>query len=1153
MGVTPESIGPYEVIRPLAQGGMAEVYEVREPLSGDRVALKLLIETRSSIKRFNREFEALTRLNHPSIVRVYRYGFHERMPWLTMELLEGEPLQSHIKGFGEPGELARTDEVIRIGWTVANALQYIHDRGLVHRDLKSANVQVLPDGRIKIFDFGTAHLAHALERITQEGDFVGTFSYASPEQIVGGAVDHRADLYSLGVLLYRLATGRRPFKASDPQKVAQMHLRQVARPVRELVPEVPEGLERIIHWMLEKKKKDRPQSAEEVARALEDVSHRPLSLAGHAVIAVAERPIGRASELREAWSWLQRRDAPGLVVFSGSDARERSRITSSFGDECVRRSWRGVVVGQSEQPARALLSGVRALAVRSEVAPVRELAGWLTEARAIRVDADGVASGLRDRLGDLARDRAVPSLLVLQELQDWDTEAIRVAQILVDVLVAERALLSIVVTAESGDAPAVTALARVIGDVHRVELVPLDVRGTAQAVAQVLLRRPPPMEVARRIHAESFGYPSRVESVVRGMVESGQLSVRDDDGNRVEWSRTARASGLVDELAEEEHDALLARVPVSSRRVLEVLAVLGGVGAPRPVAHALGVPEDGLAVEVRTLEALGAVKLDPVTRHLVAVDRRLLHAVERGMHPARRRVVQQLVVDALPADRPTPPLVRVLAAMGRNEAAIRAAVRVGVDLLERGDAAAALELLEPLRPAASHPGLDPATRSEYHLLLGRCIRAVRPLDPAGVRAIHQADALAADPERKSRIQLAYAEFQGAIGHQSNYRKHLLAAWELIGGRPPGVLHAEVAHLIAQNRLVEGDLVQAASWTERCRSCGERARSAVWVGRAEMGVAALEVMRGQLAEATERLDRVAPLSGAAASPTRAADRTAEGEAERVLQWEALRVRAQIMRRAGRFSEVLAPLERAVADARVLGPPQLFLRLLLTIAAVELDLVRLGAAQEYVDELIEGIALGERLQLRLAARVLQGRIHLVSGQLGLAQVRLREVVEQAELAGLSLVAEEARAYLAEVCWAVGQRKESMDLYRRAVVRLMEIGDVGLLADVLVSRARSVGGLEDPERGFKQVATLLDKAEYRVLYLEYVLAEQRWHRAHENAPAAERALREAQTVFNAIAARQSRVEQAAMRVHPWMQEIKRSTVGVALPSSSGSGAPP
>src|SRR5262245_49260250 len=116
---------------------MAEVYEVEDPVGGERFALKLLMQVGSALPRFSREYEALTRLNHPNIVRVFAYGFHGRQPWITMELLQGIPMQTRLKGLGRAGDPARTAEVLRIAYYVAGALHYIHQRGLVHRDLKS--------------------------------------------------------------------------------------------------------------------------------------------------------------------------------------------------------------------------------------------------------------------------------------------------------------------------------------------------------------------------------------------------------------------------------------------------------------------------------------------------------------------------------------------------------------------------------------------------------------------------------------------------------------------------------------------------------------------------------------------------------------------------------------------------------------------------------------------------------------------------------------------------------------------------------------------------------------------------------------------------------------------------------------------------------
>src|SRR5690606_3384812 len=135
--------------------------------------------------------------------------------------------------------------------------------------LKSDNVLVLPDGRVKLLDFGAAHVREAMERITRDGEFLGTFAYASPEQFLGRGIDHRSDLYSLGVLLYRMATGRRPFWSQDHHALAKMHVTQRPRPPRQLTPSLPEELERIILWLLEKKPSDRPATGAAVADALE--------------------------------------------------------------------------------------------------------------------------------------------------------------------------------------------------------------------------------------------------------------------------------------------------------------------------------------------------------------------------------------------------------------------------------------------------------------------------------------------------------------------------------------------------------------------------------------------------------------------------------------------------------------------------------------------------------------------------------------------------------------------------------------------------------------------------------------------------------------------------------------------------------------------
>lgn len=343
----PARIGPYKVLRPLAQGGMAAVFEVQDPTTKEHVALKLLTHRGLAMPRFAREFRALTRLDHPNIVRVYRYGSHEGSPFLTMELLDGQPVQAYAKSVGRPGRPRRTREVLRITALVADALSYLHARGIVHRDLKSANVLVLRDGRLKVLDFGTAHIATAGEVITRAGEFVGTFAYASPEQITGGAVDARSDLYSLGALLYRLCTGRRVFEADTPHGLARKHIDEIPRPPRELVSALPQPVEDLILRMLAKDPADRPQSASEVANLIRGRARRPED--SGALTLNTPKLMGREEDIERARAWMDRASPGEAMLVVGARGAGRQRALNAIVAEARSRSWRvfdGAFTGQ---------------------------------------------------------------------------------------------------------------------------------------------------------------------------------------------------------------------------------------------------------------------------------------------------------------------------------------------------------------------------------------------------------------------------------------------------------------------------------------------------------------------------------------------------------------------------------------------------------------------------------------------------------------------------------------------------------------------------------------------------------------------------------------------------------------------------------------
>ena len=283
-------IGPtlshYRILETLGVGGMGEVYKAEDTKLGRRVALKILpaamAANQERLERFQREAKVVASLNHPNIVTIHSVEEADGVHFLTMELVEGQDLEALLPADGFP-----LSKMFDIAVPLADALATAHEQGIVHRDLKPANVMLNSDGRLKVLDFGLAKLglessaplsdqdetalAPTSATLTGDGTILGTAAYMPPEQLEGLPVDHRADIFSFGVLIYELATGRRPFQGGSSIALASSILRDTPPPITDIKKDLPRHFGRIIETCLEKDPERRYQSAKELRNALQSL------------------------------------------------------------------------------------------------------------------------------------------------------------------------------------------------------------------------------------------------------------------------------------------------------------------------------------------------------------------------------------------------------------------------------------------------------------------------------------------------------------------------------------------------------------------------------------------------------------------------------------------------------------------------------------------------------------------------------------------------------------------------------------------------------------------------------------------------------------------------------------------------------------------
>lgn len=267
--------GRYLIQSLVGVGGMANVYRGVDEKNGNAIAVKVLkeefLDNEELVRRFKNESKAISILDHPNIVKVYDVSVTDRLQYIVMEYVDGITMKEYLK---QRGGALTWKETVHFATQVLRALQHAHSKGIIHRDVKPQNIMLLADGSIKMMDFGIARFSRAQSQ-TVSDKAIGSVHYISPEQAKGDRTDARTDIYSVGVMLYEMLSGRLPFDGDGAVSIAIMQISDKAKPLAQVAPNVPQGLCQITEKAMEKDPDKRYQSAKEMLEAIEEFKRNP--------------------------------------------------------------------------------------------------------------------------------------------------------------------------------------------------------------------------------------------------------------------------------------------------------------------------------------------------------------------------------------------------------------------------------------------------------------------------------------------------------------------------------------------------------------------------------------------------------------------------------------------------------------------------------------------------------------------------------------------------------------------------------------------------------------------------------------------------------------------------------------------------------------
>lgn len=648
-----DRIGPYVFEREVGRGGMARILRATSP-EGDTVALKVLRKSRfeTGLARFRREFHALSRLDHPNIVNVHAYGDLHGHPYIAMEFVDGPDLHQVIRSFRSLEDGPRYKRVEQILVDLCRALAAIHRRGLVHRDLKPSNILLdKATGTCKLTDFGIVKDLQPGSTPDLSTTLVGTWAYASPEHIGGQPVDHRSDLYALGVILYAMLTGKRPFAADSMAGYLEAHRDRTPVPASQVRKSVPAHLDEICMRLLQKRPRDRFQSAQEILYRLEvdddETTHDGAeawvpTLVGHADVrgaledAVAGLTSGRG----------------GTVRLLGDEGTGKSRMLAHVAER-ARMLGLPLHHHQHHPDGSAFEVAVRiAREVARDVPPekaeaLRQIDMAWSEGSVLRGDNRyALYDALREGL--LAATENAPRVILIDDLHAARPQELDVLRFLARSVAETHPLLLVVATRPGADpAPATWHQGMSVTD---LELGPFTRDDVVEILRSLLGSGRPAETLGDRLMSETDGNPFFVVELIRSFMAQG-LFVDDDGRWRLAVDPRELAEGHIEippgirQLLRTRLDAL----STGDRSLLEVLAI---AGRPTDLDLLLAVVDEGEEMVLDRVDRLLASGLVRERRQdeqveLDVVHQQLTDLVVRDLPSARRTALHRGLAEAL--------------------------------------------------------------------------------------------------------------------------------------------------------------------------------------------------------------------------------------------------------------------------------------------------------------------------------------------------------------------------------------------------------------------------------------------------------------------------------------------------------------------------